>query len=512
MQSLKKFSPESIRAIARNPNIDLQSIGIYSKSDIQHHIRTQQFQELLTQMDTIQRQSIDQNLRKLAETAGFADIYTQDYSGYFKDIKDYIYLNGGKYRPQDISPINIFSFVILKNEILAFLGWPYYILEKLTILYAMFNFIGFLFSLLKGIYNTCAIHTQVNRQASVSRILFAGFFGIFSSSINKILLDAQIKEYNTKISTRPNTYNEEHNNVDTTPTAPHIPTLPQNHPLSLVPRNFRNLAITHNPNFGPNTTQSPIQHIIPHHSQNDNTYEQIIEQPHTTTFQSQNNNFFSPQLGSLHRSNSHPANLQTPIPIIPLFAFPPPDFPIISISSSTNSDTNSDISVLYTISQLNNPNVETPDEFADSEPSPSNDNQTNSSVFSKPPFQPIPSNHSLPSVSTPSYASQITPTYSLLHSDRSYNNSPDNPQNFQELDNFITLQQQLIHPNTLTIHQLSSTIESSNPSTPTPSSAYTASFTQSSTSTDTHSSTHRAYRTFKRKFPNHPFPTKPGTA
>ena len=50
---LKKFSPESIRAIAHNPNIDLQSIGIYSKSDIQHHTRTQQFQELLTQMDTI---------------------------------------------------------------------------------------------------------------------------------------------------------------------------------------------------------------------------------------------------------------------------------------------------------------------------------------------------------------------------------------------------------------------------------------------------------------------------
>ena len=45
MQSLKKISPESIRAIARNPNIDLQSIRIYSKSDIQHHIRTQQFQD-----------------------------------------------------------------------------------------------------------------------------------------------------------------------------------------------------------------------------------------------------------------------------------------------------------------------------------------------------------------------------------------------------------------------------------------------------------------------------------
>ena len=67
MQSLKKVSPESIRAIALNPNIDLQSIGIYSKCDIQHHIRTQQFQDLLTQMDTIQRQSIVQNIRKLAK-------------------------------------------------------------------------------------------------------------------------------------------------------------------------------------------------------------------------------------------------------------------------------------------------------------------------------------------------------------------------------------------------------------------------------------------------------------
>ena len=133
MPPLKKFSPESIRAIARNPNIELQSICIYSKSDIQHHICTQQFQELLTKMDTIQRQSIDQNLRKLAEIARFSDIYAQDYSGNFRDIIDYIYLNGEKYRPQDISPINIFSFVNLKIKVLAFLGWPYYILERLTI-------------------------------------------------------------------------------------------------------------------------------------------------------------------------------------------------------------------------------------------------------------------------------------------------------------------------------------------------------------------------------------------
>ena len=61
-------------------------------------------------------------------------------------------------------------------------------------------------------------------------------------------------------------------------------------------------------------------------------------------------------------------------------------------------------------------------------------------------------------------------------------------------------------------YQISSTIESSNPPTPTPSSAYTASLAPSSTSTESSNSTNRAYRTFKRKFPNHPFPTKPGTA
>ena len=100
----------------------------------------------------------------------------------------------------------------------------------------------------------------------------------------------------------------------------------------------------------------------------------------------------SRQIGSLHRSNSHPANLQTQILIIPLFEFPPPDFPVINITSSMNSDTNSDISVFHTISQFNNSDVETPDEFADSELSPSTHTQTISSVF----FQNPPLNPSKP--------------------------------------------------------------------------------------------------------------------
>ena len=216
----------------------------------------------------------------------------------------------------------------------------------------------------------------------------------------------------------------------------------------------------------------------------------------------------SRQLGSLHRSNSHPTNLTSSIPIIPLFAFPPPDFPSSNVTSGMNSDTNSHISVLYSISQLNNPNIETPDEFADSEPSPSN-NFHNPSNFSQPPFQPILSNNPDPITPTPSYASQVTPTYSSYQSDQS-SHSPDTPRIFPELDNFITLQQQPYHLNTPTINQISSTTNSSNP--PTPSSNYTESLTPSSTSTISSLNTNRAYRTFKRKFPNHPFPAKPGTA
>ena len=222
----------------------------------------------------------------------------------------------------------------------------------------------------------------------------------------------------------------------------------------------------------------------------------------------------SRQVGALHRSNSHPANLQNPIPVIPLFAFPPPNFPVMDIPSSTSSDTNSDISVFHTISQFNNSDLETPDEFANSEPSPPTYNQTNPSNFSQPPFQPIHTSQPLPSLSTPSYSSQVTPTYTPSLSERSNNNSPDTPQISSELDNYITLQQQIAYAytHTLTIHHLSPITTSSGPPTPTPLSDYTPSLAQSSTSTETSTSTNRAYRTFKRKFPKYPFTTKPGTA
>ena len=167
------------------------------------------------------------------------------------------------------------------------------------------------------------------------------------------------------------------------------------------------------------------------------------------------------------------------------------------------SDTNSNTTVHNTISQFNNSDIETPDEFANPEPSPS--------TFSQNPFQHIHSQVKIKPSSPPSPISYVTPIYSPLTSKPPDNNDQDQTQKSHELDNFITLQQQLQHPQTLTIHHFSRSITSSNPSTPTPSSNYTPSQNPTSSSTPS-SSTNRAYRTFERKFPNTAFPSNPGTS
>ena len=159
----------------------------------------------------------------------------------------------------------------------------------------MFNFFGFLFSLLKGIYITCAIHTQVNKQAGVARILFAGFFGIISTSINKILLDAQINANNKKLSTTPNAYDNPQDNKNTTPSAPQLHNLHNNHPLTLVPRIYRNTAITEHISTSHSYPRGPVTHIIAQQPNIEEKYEQIIEQPHTTNFRSQSSHLFSPR-------------------------------------------------------------------------------------------------------------------------------------------------------------------------------------------------------------------------
>ena len=169
-----------------------------------------------------------------------------------------------------------------------------------------------------------------------------------------------------------------------------------------------------------------------------------------------------------------------------------------------DSDNNLNTTVYRTISQFNNSDHETPDKFDNSEPSPS--------TFSQAPFQPLYSQIRFEPPTTPSSFSNVTPTYYPLTSEPSDNNSSVNTEISHELDNFITLQQQLQHSQTITIHQLSQSKKSSNPSTRTPSSNYIPSPNPNPSSNPSSSITNRAYRNFERKFPKTPFASHPGTA
>ena len=121
----------------------------------------------------------------------------------------------------------------------------------------------------------------------------------------------------------------------------------------------------------------------------------------------------SRQVGSLHRSISYTANLQSNLPIIPLFAISPPQSPHDNTSSGMDSDTNSNTTVYKTISQFNNSDLGTPDDFDNFEPSPS--------PFSQPPFQPLHSQIKIEIPSTPSSFSNVTTQYSPLTSEHSDN-------------------------------------------------------------------------------------------
>ena len=104
-----------------------------------------------------------------------------------------------------------------------------------------------------------------------------------------------MKEYKTKLSTTPNAYDESRNVTNTTLTAPQLQILSHNHPLPLVPRRFRNFSQSDLIASRHNYPQSPIQHMITQQPNIDDTYEQILEQPHKTKFRSQNSHLFSPR-------------------------------------------------------------------------------------------------------------------------------------------------------------------------------------------------------------------------
>ena len=123
----------------------------------------------------------------------------------------------------------------------------------------------------------------------------------------------QISEYNKKLSTTPNAYDSSQGSKNLICTAPQSHNFHKNHPLSLVPRNYRITTVTEHICTSHSYPQSPVTHIVAHQPNIEETYKQIIEQPHTTNFRSQNNHLLAhdePPDWISQPFLSYPSNLQ----------------------------------------------------------------------------------------------------------------------------------------------------------------------------------------------------------
>ena len=136
------------------------------------------------------------NAQKLLELEQLGLLET--YKSYEKSLKWLKGLNINGYNFQIDQPsVNwkeIFDGESLKDQIITIFGWPWYILEKRAILYAMLSMLLFITNLIIKFYNEFAIHKAIGKQASITKILLTGIFGIFSQTLTQLVAEKQEDE------------------------------------------------------------------------------------------------------------------------------------------------------------------------------------------------------------------------------------------------------------------------------------------------------------------------------
>ena len=133
------------------------------------------------------------NAQKLLELdqLGLLDAY-KGYENSLKCLKDHN-INGYNFQIDQptINRKEIFDDKWLKDQIITVFAWPWYILEKIAILYAMVNFLLFIFHVIIKFYDALAIHKAIGKQVSLTRILLSTIFGIFSHTLTQLTAEAQ---------------------------------------------------------------------------------------------------------------------------------------------------------------------------------------------------------------------------------------------------------------------------------------------------------------------------------
>ena len=186
---LNTISPEEIVLDNMFSKASLIESGIYSKEQLVQERKRDLLHEYMRDRETSLQDAQSANAQ-----LGLLQTY-KNYEQSLKWLRD-LNINGYKFQidQPSVNWKEIFDGAWLKDQILTIFGWPWYILEKMAIIYAMNSMILFITNLIVNFYNAFAIHKAIGKQASITKILLTGKFGIFSQTLTQLV--AQIQEEN----------------------------------------------------------------------------------------------------------------------------------------------------------------------------------------------------------------------------------------------------------------------------------------------------------------------------
>ena len=194
---LNTISPEEIVLDNMFSKASLIESGIYSKEQLIQERKRDLLHEYMRDREKPLQEATSVNAQKLLELEQLGLLQTyKNYEQSLKWLKD-LNINGYNFQidQPSVNWKEIFDGEWLKDQILSIFGWPWYILEKMAIIYAMISMILFITNLVIKFYNAFAIHKAIGKQASITKILLTGIFGIFSQTLTQLV--AQIQEDDT---------------------------------------------------------------------------------------------------------------------------------------------------------------------------------------------------------------------------------------------------------------------------------------------------------------------------
>ena len=163
---LNTISPEEILLDNIYSKASLIESGIYSEEQLVQERKRDLLHEYMRDREKPLQDAQSANALKLPELEQLGLLQT--YKNYKQSLKWLRDLNINGYNFQIDQPsVNwkvIFDGAWLKDQILTIFGWPWYILEKMAIIYAMISLILFITNLIIKFYKAFAIHKAIGKQ------------------------------------------------------------------------------------------------------------------------------------------------------------------------------------------------------------------------------------------------------------------------------------------------------------------------------------------------------------